>query len=76
MSSLNHRQSTQHKHSRAAYSPTNLFGSGPLLTFKAGLPYVDTFVTSDGYLHNGLLYVKKKLPFVKTKLERFSPANA
>ena len=36
----------------------------------AAFPYVDTFVTDDGYLHNGLLYVKKMMPRLSTNLIR------
>lgn len=44
--------------------------SKDLTISAAAFPYVDTFVTYDGYLHNGLVYVKKKLPFIATTLVR------
>jgi hypothetical protein len=47
-----------------------LSDSTDLTLSSAAFPYVDLFITDDGYLHNGLTFVKKKLPFITTELFR------
>lgn len=50
--------------------------STDLLLSISTFPYVSTFVTNDGFLHGGLVYVKKNLPHVKTELLRTPPHAA
>lgn len=64
----NYRSSSPKRNAR-------LSDSVDLTTAVAALPYVDTVITNDGFLHAGLEYVKRNVTSIATKLIR-SPSTS
>ena len=60
----NHRASNPRRIAR-------LSDSVDLTASVAAFPYVDIFLTNDGFLHSGLQYVKTRMPSLATTLHRW-----
>jgi len=68
--SLNTEWHLSHYRSLNPKRKTRLSDSIDLTMSSAAFPYVDTFITNDGFLYDGLKYVSKNVPSIQTKLFR------